>query len=347
MPVLDDETELPPLQQQAIEWLMLLRTRELTESETQDFADWLSQDISHTNAFAEAEKLFDAMTQAAQMHEPDSEFIPGQAPLQTIVSPATTQTRKRHSLSWIALPLGFAAVWLFAVTLVWPKQASLWGDIFSDYHTGTSEQRNIELSDGSRILLNTNTAISVDYQTSIRQIVLHHGQALFTVATDSGRPFEVSAGELQIRALGTVFEVYRKESNDIEIVVDEHAVSTRLMANGSAVEQSAKPTRVEQGQQLHYVYHSKTLNSPKTADSEIASAWRQRRVIVNDRPLSELINEIERYRNGRIFLDSDLKNLHVTGLFSMADPDAAIDKVRKILNLKESRIGPWWVLLSR
>ena len=347
MPVPDDESELSPLQQQAIEWLMLLRTHELTESETRDFADWLSQDISHAAAFAEAETLFNTMTQVAHLQRPGSPSPPEQDSSRTSVPSATPQTRKRHPFYWLALPLGLAAAWLFAMTMVLPEQSNLWSDILSDYHTGTGEQRSIALSDGSRILLNTNTAISVDYRTSIRQIVLHHGQALFTVADAPARPFEVSAGELQIRALGTVFEVYRKASDDIRIVVDEHAVSTRMKSNGNAIEPSKKPALIKQGQSLRYIHHRRILNSTETADSQFAGAWRQRRVIVNDRPLSELIEEIERYRSGRIFLDSDLKNLRVTGLFSTADPDAAIEKVRKVLHLKETRIGPWWVLLRR
>jgi transmembrane sensor len=345
MPTNSDDANLPQLQQQAIEWLIRLRTHELTETETQEFADWLSYDLSHAHAFANAEDLFDAMTQAVQIKtadaKPDPIDVRGLSVTAVIPPP-----HKRSSHRWLAVPLALAAAWLFAVTLVLPEQASLWDAYLSDYHTGTGVQRTIPLADGSRLLLNTDTAVSVDYQDDNLQITLHHSQAQFTVAGEKARPFTVSVGELQVHALGTVFEVYRKASGDIDVAVQEHAVATSL-SDGNNVLQ--KPLmHVQQGQQLHYASGSGTLASPETADDELADAWRQRRVIVKDRPLAELVAEIERYRPGRIFLGgANLNNLRVTGLFSLADPEASLAKVRKILGLKETRLGPLWVLLHR
>lgn len=105
--------------------------------------------------------------------------------------------------------------------------------------------------------------------------------------------------------------------------------------------------KVQEGQRLRYNGNGK-LNKPEPVDSLKTGAWQQRRLFINDRPLAELIAELDRYRVGRIFLsDAQLKNLHVTGMFSLADPDAALDKVRKILALQETRLGPWWILLHR
>lgn len=90
------------------------------------------------------------------------------------------------------------------------------------------------------------------------------------------------------------------------------------------------------------------LNKPEPVDGVQTTSWQQRRLFINDRPLAELIAELDRYRVGRIFLsDTRLKNLRVSGMFSLADPDAALDKVRKILVLQETRLGLWWVLLHR
>lgn len=69
---------------------------------------------------------------------------------------------------------------------------------------------------------------------------------------------------------------------------------------------------------------------------------------MNDRPLSELIAELDRYRTGRIFIsDPSLKNLRITGAFSLANPDETLAKVRQVLALQETRLGSWWVLLHR
>lgn len=345
MPTDNDEANLPPLQQLAIEWLVRLRTHELTETETREFADWLSHDLSHAHAFANAEDLFDIMTQAVQLKTEASKPNPNSVS-EIAVTAVIPPPKKLRAYRWLSVPLALAAAWLFAVTLVLPEQASLWDVYLGDYHTGTGEQRTIQLADGSRLLLNTDAAVSVDYQDDKRQITLHHGQAQFTVAGDKVRPFMVSAGELQVRALGTVFEVYKKASGDINVSVQEHAVATSLSDSGNVLQKP--PMLVQQGQQLLYAHGSGTLNSPETTNSEVTGAWRQRRVIVKDRPLAELVAEIERYRPGRIFLGgAEFSRLRVTGLFSLADPEASLAKVRKILGLKETRLGPLWVLLHR
>lgn len=390
MPTKSDETKLPELKQQAIEWLILLRTHDISEAQTHAFADWLSEDILHAEAFASAEDVFNAMVVAAQSprmstpladktNEPDDtesavtgtqQTPPGGAaslpaaaldsqgcgecwqPYGTVAVPPSLavvrRTASRSYLRWLAVPLALVAAWLFVVALVLPKQADILDDYLSDYHTKTGEQRNIELADGSRILLNTNTAVSVDYRNSFRQITLHHGQARFTVARDVQRPFEVNSGGLTVRALGTVFDVYRQDSGEIDVTVQEHAVAVRTQ-NKTGTSADGQPTQVEVKEGQHLRYDGKNnLDKPESVDGVQAAAWQQRRLFINDRPLAELIAELERYRVGRIFLaDAELKNFRVSGLFSLADPDGALVKVRKILALQETRLGPWWVLLHR
>jgi transmembrane sensor len=248
--------------------------------------------------------------------------------------------------SWLALPLALAASWLVAVIGVIPDQAHPLDAYFSDYHTHTGEVRDIQLADGSQLLLNTNTAISVDYQAGIRHITLHHGQARFTVAQDAQRPFEVNSGGLLVRALGTVFEVYNQESGGTRVIVQEHAVAARL-ASANSGKDLAAPITVQEGQQLRYS-GSGALNRSETVDLAQTSAWQHRKIAINDRPLGELIEELNRYRVGRIFLaDANLNNLRVVGVFSLADPEAVLKKVCQVLALQESRLGPWWVVLHR
>ena len=345
MPQNSEEPRLPPLQEQAIAWLVRLRTHALSEAETREFADWLSQDLSNSEAFAKAEDLFDVMSQAVQLRSVSAKPNPNTLP-DRVQPAAIALQRKRNPLRWLAMPLALAASWLFAVNLVLPEKASLLDTYLSDYHTRAGEQRSIQLADGSQLLMNTNTAVSADINGNERHITLLHGQAQFTVAADTVRPFTVSAGELQLRALGTVFEVYRKTSGDIEVSVQEHAVAASF--TNADNHPPTPPITVQQGQQLRYNHGNGYLMPPQAINDEIAGAWRQRRVIVKDRPLAELVAEIERYRQGRIFLGGDsLKNLRVTGLFSLADPNLALAKVQKILGLKETRLGPWWIVLHR
>ncbi len=356
MPSQTDTAKLPHLMQQAIEWLVLLRSGEISEAETHTFADWLSEDIVHAQAFANAEDLLNDAAIAAQSPRVSTPVITEtsvvSANKQTTPSIKTAQFPTRYSSAryarWLAVPLSLAAAWLFAVALILPEQSHLLDDYLSDYRTSIGEIQDIQLADGSHILLNTNTAVSVEYTDSLRQITLHHGQAQFTVAKDPNRPFEVASGGLAIRALGTVFEVYNPVSGEMSVTVQEHAIAVTIekKAHDEEIAQQSQ-IEVKEGQLLRYDYKGH-LSKPEIVNLAQTNAWQHRRLFMNDRPLVELIAELNRYRTGRIFIsEPSLKNLRITGAFSLANPDETLAKVRQVLALQETRLGSWWVLLHR
>ncbi|MEQ1486675.1 FecR family protein [Methyloglobulus sp.] len=345
MPQPAEETPSPDLTGIAVEWLVRLRGGNLSEAQTHAFADWLSESIEHANAFAKAERYFNEMVTAEKLLRPAGKALARQ---EHTPSPVVVALPRRTFKPWLAIPLGLAAVWLVAVGLVLPSQSGLLDNLLSDYHTQTGETRHIELADGSHLLLNTNTAVSVDYQPSQRLITLHHGQVNCTVAKDAMRPFEVKADNLVVRALGTVFEVYRKTANDITVTVKEHAVSARIQ-KASTENNAGEPTQVniQAGQQLIYQGDG-NLPQPFIVNLAQSAAWQHHHLSIKDRPLSELVGELNRYRLGRIYLAGDtLQNMRVTGVFPLDNPEAVLSSVRKVLGLQESRLGPWWVLLHR
>ncbi len=338
------------LRQQAIDWLVRLRSDDLGETEIVAFADWLAQDHTHSEAFVEAESLFDNMVLAAKNPAFDAQTQADSRDRENAVANSVEHRAKhpsarRTTLRWMVTSLALAAVWLFVVMLVIPTQSHLLNNYLSDYHTETGELREIQLADGSHILLNTNSAVSVEFKASVRRVILYHGQARFAVAKDAQRPFEVISGGLVVRALGTVFQVY-KRSGQVSVTVQEHAVAVLLQSEAGKAG-GAQPVNVQRGQQLHY-HSGGTLQKPEAVELSQSTAWQQHRLFINDRPLGELIAELGRYRVGRIFLsDEKLENLRVTGVFSLDNPDETLNSVRKALDLKETRLGSWWVLLHR
>ncbi|OQW72525.1 MAG: hypothetical protein BVN35_14000 [Proteobacteria bacterium ST_bin11] len=348
MPV-SDKSAHSSLQDQAIAWLVCLRDDSLTDADLEAFADWLSRDPLHGEAFAAAENLFRDMVAAGSLSRVGEaqQSVPWQNAAARIQAaknrPAASLPSKRSRRSWFAAGLAIAAMCLLVVDLIMPQQARLLSDYLSDYRTQTGEMRDIQLSDGSRLLMNTNSAVSVAFSSEVRRIVLHHGQVRFTVAKDSRRPFAVVTDDLTVRSLGTVFEVYRAAADQTQVSVQEHAVAVDTVGRSSNI---ADSVTVHEGQVLSYE-PGQPLPQPQAVGMD-QSAWQQRRLVINDRPLAELISELERYRFGRIFLaDASLKTLRVTGVFALDAPDAALSSVRKALALQETRIGPWWVLLHR
>jgi len=328
--------------QQAVHWLVRLRSDDLSEAETFAFADWLSEDASHSQAFAAAEAALNDMAFVAS-HSKTMAITPENS-LPKLSTNTQAISIKHHKQRpsyqrWALLSLGLAAAWLFAMLLVVPEQTQLFRDYLSDYHAQTGELRDIGLVDGTHLLLNTNTAVSVDYSDGLRQITLLHGQARFTVAPDRQRPFEVVANGLTVQALGTIFEVYNQASGEVRVIVEEHAVAARTQSQA----QPPESTKLQEGQQLRYRPGESLQVS--TVDTGLSGAWQRHELFINDRPLTELVHELERYRVGRIFIANDkLKKMRVTGVFPLDNPEVVLESIRKVLGLEYSRLGPWVVL---
>jgi len=94
------------------------------------------------------------------------------------------------------------------------------------YETAVGEQRAILLSDGSRLTLNTNTRLAVDYGEKLRRIRLVHGEAMFEVAKNPHRPFIVQTETEQVRALGTTF-IVRNDAERVDVTLIEGACKSR------------------------------------------------------------------------------------------------------------------------
>ncbi|MGH8650772.1 MAG: FecR family protein [Gammaproteobacteria bacterium] len=88
------------------------------------------------------------------------------------------------------------------------------------------------------------------------------------------------------------------------------------------------------------------LGAPEPINLPETSAWQRRKLFFKDRPLARVVAEIDRYRAGAILItDPELKDLRVSGIFPLDDPDGALEAVHKALDLDLTRISPWLVLL--
>ncbi|MEQ1740436.1 MAG: FecR family protein [Methyloglobulus sp.] len=322
-------SEITALSDQAITWVILLHSGNATEQDRIKAQQWQERSHSHQKAYAEAEQLWLDMGDALLLP------VSSQPICQPI--PITNQPRKQiPPARWLA-PLA-AAVLLLAILNPYLSFSDYW---LSDYHTAVGEQKNIVLSDGSRILLDTDTAISVRVGQFHRNIKLLRGQAVFTVAADPNRPFEVTTDDAVVRALGTVFEVL-EDNQGTQVTVEEHAVSIRPLTEKGGV----NTVRINEGQQTRY--NTKTGFEPIT-DINIKqnAAWQRGKLIFKNQELSDVIAELNRYYKGHILLtDNKLASLRVTGVFPLNDPQAVLSMIEQTLPLKQTHITPWLTLIN-
>lgn len=312
------------LSDEAIDWLVRLRAGPTDPCLEEQFAGWLAQSPEHRHAFDEACTLWEAMI-GSIAREADA-TAPSQP---TIPAPS----RRRRSPAALAV----AALLLLALGLRGPGLVDWWQ---SDYITGTGEQRQLSLEDGSRVILNTDTAVAMDWSATARRLRLLHGEAVFHVAADASRPFEVEANGTLVRALGTVFDVAVHGAEGITVVVQEHAISVRPL--GAPLEFA---TTVAEGQQLRY-RDDGARTAPESADLGTATAWQRGKLIWKEQPLEQVVEELNRYRPGKILIaGSGLAQLRVSGVFALDDADGTLDAVEQALGLRSTRLSPWLVLL--
>ncbi|SER96497.1 FecR family protein [Sphingobium sp. YR768] len=190
---------------------------------------------------------------------------------------------------------------------------------------GSVEPEAIHRADQSAIEnscnLNVETAVSVDYSSKARKLVLQGGEALFTVAHNKRRPFTVTAGAVTVTATGTRFDVARRE-NRISVALIEGSVVVRT-GNGPTV-------RLRPGQQWR---SSDARMSVRTVKADAVTAWTQGRVIFDDARLTDALAEINRYGGKLIVLDAARR---ISGSFEAGDTDNFVTAVTTFLPLRQS-----------
>ena len=209
----------------------------------------------------------------------------------------------RHCRGWLK-QAGVAASVAALVTalVVWQQAPAL----LADYHTGIGERRVITLADGTRVTLNSASALDVAFDEHERRVVLVAGEALFETAPGA-RPFVVETAAQPVRGDAARFSVRR----DGGVV----------LAQGTA-QVGGQPVAV-------------------ASDASTQMAWQRGKLIFNGRPLGQVLEELERYRHGRIVLsNSQLAAMEVSGVFDLDDPQALLRTLEQRYGLTVTYL-PW------
>ena len=286
------------MQDQAAAWIARLRSDSVSEEDQQEFALWLSANPEHRKAMDFMQDLW-----------ADLEVI---RELPLTARPARPQ--RRH---WMATGIVVAATLVLALLL--SPQLGFYDDQ-QQFRTRVGEQLTVELADGSAINLNTNSRLRVELDDDIRRVVLSQGEAYFKVAKDPQRPFVVAAGNAEVRALGTAFNIYL-HNGSTEITVTEGVVRvTELNVPGTRAADTA----------LLYVNQSIAsgdggLAAPASVDGEIKLAWREGKLVADGMTLNTLVRELSRYHPKKIIIaDPELGLETVGGVFRLENPDSIL-----------------------
>lgn len=243
--------------------------------------------------------------------------------------------------------LAVAAGMLVAIGAVTATYSYL---VIPHYSTHIGEQRDVLLPDGSRVTLNTNTSVTVRYSKSRRSIELTRGEALFAVKHDSRRPFDVAAGGILTRALGTEFNVDLRQSNVTvsvlegavqvaapnEVVAEAGHERSSAVAMGGEVQAglSTVAPALAKGEAIEIRSGDRQIISEQ-ADLRRIDAWRVRRLEFSDTPLRTAVEEFNRYSRTRVVIGSpELETVRVSGVFQIGDTDGFLYALKETLRVQ-------------
>jgi transmembrane sensor len=293
-----------PLVREALRWFVRLRDDEVTEAERLAFESWRRQSSDHQAAWDRACHVWAAL-----------------APVEKEIAQRRRRAIGRRTVIGSGLGLllaGAVGAW------------SLRDGLLADFQTGTAQRRSFVLADGSGLELNSNSAVSEHFSLAERRLVLHHGEAFFTVAADRARPFVVEAGAGTVRALGTQFNIDLLDDL-VTVTVAEHGVEIALP--GGATE------RLEAGWQLGYAQR-RFAAAAQPIDLASAASWRNGRLVYHNVALRRVLRDFERQSGGVIVLmDDALASRTVSASFDIDRIDAALDTIVSSLPARLVRLG--------
>lgn len=192
----------------------------------------------------------------------------------------------------------------------------------SSVTTSLGEQRTLNLPDGTRVELNTNSRVLVQFDDHIRAVVLKSGEAYFNVAHEK-RPFVVLAGDHKVIAVGTTFLVRREVGADsavtVTLIEGRVAIASTGAANVLSPEPAAEVAVLSAGKRWKAKQHSPPTIDTPSIDKE--TAWMRGQVIFDETPLLEAAKDFNRYNTLQIKVASrEAAKIPVGGVFRTGDP---------------------------
>jgi transmembrane sensor len=331
-------TERSSIATEAADWYARLRAENVTELDAVRFRAWIAGDPERRREFEAIDEFWDdlgAIENSPEVLRERATIARRRAlSLKPAIAPAATRGTYNRKRVWAVA----AAVLLVVGTLLLVQRQTT-----DSYVTTIGEQRSVPLADGSVVTLNTATEIRLHFSADRRGVELVSGQANFEVAKDASRPFVVTAGGSEVRAVGTQFDVYRT-ADKVTVTLIEGKVAIKE----APVEAGARTVEVNlaAGEQLSYETKTGAVRRA-SADIPRVSAWRARKLDFNDTPLADAIAEANRYSRVQIELDApELQGARISGTFEAGRSDLFVEGLQTYFQLNVDRPADRRIVLT-
>ncbi|MBW8734248.1 MAG: FecR domain-containing protein [Asticcacaulis sp.] len=322
-----DEIELA-----AAHWVVRSQSDSVREAEIIALTAWLEASDRHADAYRLALGAWYAATVKTAAKSASSD---------NVVSLARVLDRRhirsqpvRRVVAWsVAGAIAATLVAIICLPVLKPQDVPA-----VTYATAKGQQENVTLADGSVLMLNTDTRISVRMDTGRRAVVLDRGELSLRVVHDEHRPFTVDAGDVRLTDIGTEFNVLRQPAA-VRVTVREGAVSLAPSAAGAGVQTlKAGDTGIHSdGETTSLISHG---------DTQTAFAWQTSHAIYRDQALSDVVADLNRYYDKPIIVDDATGRLRLTAILTLDSESSVVGRLEDFLSL-EAHQTPQGIVLSR
>ncbi|MBP0948669.1 FecR family protein [Pseudomonas alliivorans] len=305
----------PAVAQQAVGWLLEMQEGSLTAGRQKAWQLWLNGNVEHQRAWAHIQRVNQRLGGLS-------------SPLAHAALGAPKSGSRRHALKLLLL-LGAGSVAGWSLR----DQIAL-QPLLADYNSGVGEQRKVALSDGSQIQLNTASAVDVKFDARQRLIRLLSGEMLMTASADT-RPLNLLTAEGSVKVVTGDSRFNLRQLNGrtqlavfagaVELTPDEHA--------GSGLTLQAQ-------QQITFSRNAWDSVRPVDATS---GAWADGMLVASRMKLTDFLDELGRYRRGRLNCDAKVANLLISGSYPLADSERILDMLELALPVRVQRFTRYWI----
>lgn len=300
----------------AADWAVRLHAGPLGVAAQAELEQWKAQDIRHVEALLFAQQTWVALGDLS--FEVEGAPVHRQRPQPP--EPQPRRAPRRRVLRKVAS----VALLLVVASAGWLRGPEVLVQMQADYSTAKGEVRTVHLADGSTVALDASSAIRLEFNDTQRRVSLLAGSAIFDVAPRAGqetRPFVVESAGGQTRALGTRFVVTREERQQAWVGVLQHSVAVTL---AQAPKTGTAERVLQEGQVARYDSRAGIV-ARDGVDLQRATSWQRGVLIFDHQPLGTVIDQLNRYRPGRVVLtNAALASREVSGVFRLDLLDAAL-----------------------
>ncbi|MDU8618607.1 FecR domain-containing protein [Pseudomonas syringae] len=311
--------------QQAAAWYARLGAEDAGDSERRKWQNWLSQNEEHRKAWALVEKIGGRFAQFQDPLERNGAYKVLQS------TSSSSMSRRQTLLSMGVLALGGALGWHLLNN---GESGSLFASIRADLSTSTGETREFTLADGTRIWLNTASALNVTASPDVQALQLLKGEVLIDAIRSRNK-------RTQVKTLNGKAQAYSAEFS--ARLLNDDATCITVYSGEVSVMAADQRCDVHAGQQI--TLYGDRLDSPQPAPAS-GRAWTSGILVAEGMPLLQFVNELSRYRHGYLACDEKIAGLRVVGTFSIKDTDRALAALASVLPVTIKRTLPWWVTVE-